>query len=256
MRTRLKATFVVGFNGNAHEVWRDGEVVFSGQTIEFVGRGFAGHVDHTVDYGQALIGPGLIDLDALGDLDSGVLGLDNGDKREMGRLWSEDYLREGSRESYTAEEEAFKYRYAFAQLIRNGITTVLPITSMYYRRWAENYDEFAQVAAIAGELGIRTYIGPCYMSGMTYVRADRTLAPFWDEARGLAGLAQAIRFFRDFDGSHEGRVRGMLAPDRIETCTPALLERTAAASAELNAPVRLHCCQSAYEFEQVQQLRG
>ena len=256
MRTRLKATFVVGFNGNAHEVWRDGEVVFSGQTIEFVGRGFAGHVDHTVDYGQALIGPGLIDLDALGDLDSGVLGLDNGDKREMGRLWSEDYLREGSRESYTAEEEAFKYRYAFAQLIRNGITTALPITSMYYRRWAENYDEFAQVAAIAGELGIRAYIGPCYMSGMTYVRADRTLAPFWDEARGLAGLEQAIRFFRDFDGSHDGRLRGMFAPDRIETCTPALLQRTAAASAELNAPVRLHCCQSVYEFEQVKQLRG
>jgi cytosine/adenosine deaminase-related metal-dependent hydrolase len=51
-------------------------------------------------------------------------------------------------------------------------------------------------------------------------------------------------------------VRGMLAPDRIETCTPTLLARTAAASRELNAPVRLHCCQSLYEFDLVRQLRG
>lgn len=255
MRTLLKAAFVVGFNGQSHTLWRNGEIVFSDDTIEFVGCGFPGPVDRIVDYGRALIGPGLIDLDALGDLDSGVLAFDNGDKREMGRLWSEDYLREGPRESYNPDEETFKYRYAFSQLIRNGITTVLPITSMYYRAWAEHYDEFAAVAAVAGELGIRAYLGPCYMSGMTYVRADRSLAQFWDEARGLAGLDQALRFFRDFDGAHGGRVRGMLAPDRIETCTPELLARTAAASREMNAPMRLHCCQSVYEFEMVRRLR-
>lgn len=90
MRTRLKAAFVVGFTGTSHELWRDGEVVFSGDTIEFVGREFPGPVDHTVDYGLALISPGLIDLDALGDLGSGVLTVDNGDKRDMGRLWSQD----------------------------------------------------------------------------------------------------------------------------------------------------------------------
>ena len=256
MRTLLKAAFVVGFDGTAHEVWRDGEVVFSGDTIEFVGRAFPGPVDRTIDYGQSLLGPGLIDLDALGDLDSGVLGVDSGSKLETGRLWSEDYLRDGPRETYSAEQEAFKVRYAFAHLLRNGITTALPITSMYYREWAETYDEFATVAAIAGELGLRTYIGPCYMSGMTYVRRDRTLAQFWDETRGLAGLDHALRFFRDFDGAHGGLVRGFFAPDRIETCTPELLARTASASAELQAPVRLHCCQSVYEFELVQQLRG
>lgn len=255
MRTRLKAAFVVGFNGKTHELWRDGEVVFSGDTIEFVGRNFPGHVDKTVDYGHALIGPGLIDLDALGDLDSGVLGFDNGDKLEMGRLWSEDYLNQGPRETYSAEEEAFKARYAFSHLIRNGITTALPITSMYYRAWAEHYDEFAAVAGIAGELGLRVYLGPCYMSGMTYIRQDRSLAQHWDEPRGLAGLKQAERFIQDFDGAHGGLVRGMLAPDRIETCTPALLAKTAALSQELKVPVRLHCCQSVYEFEMVRQLR-
>src|SRR5215469_15994530 len=159
MRTLLTAEFVIGFNGVSHELWRDGEVVFSDGRIEFVGRDFPGRADRTVNYGRAVIAPGLIDLDALGDLDSGVLTFENGDRRAMGRLWSEEYLRRGPRETYTEEEEQFKYRYAFAQLIRNGITTALPITSMYYRRWAEHYDEFAAVAAIALELGIRVYLG-------------------------------------------------------------------------------------------------
>ena len=133
MRSLLKASWVIGFDGRSHVYWRNGEVVFSGERIEFVGRGFQGHVDRTVDYGNALIGPGLIDLDALGDIDTGVLTLDNGDKRDNGRLWSEDYLRRGPTEVYSPEEEIFKYRYAFTHLIRNGITTALPITSMYYR---------------------------------------------------------------------------------------------------------------------------
>src|SRR6218665_3867710 len=57
--------------------------------------------------------------------------------------------------NHTEKKENLKYRYAFTQLIRNGITTALPITSMYYRQWAEHYQEFANVAEIAIELGIR-----------------------------------------------------------------------------------------------------
>lgn len=255
-RIGLKASCVVGFDGAQHVLWRDGEVVFSGSRIEFVGRGYAGAVDQWIDYGNALIGPGFIDLDALGDLDSTVLTLDNGDERAMGRMWSSEYLNAGPRETYSADEEVFKYRYAFTQLIRNGITTAMPITSMYYREWAETYDEFAAVADVAGELGLRTYLGPCYMSGMSYWQADGTLAHHWDEARGLAGLDAAERFFKGFDGAHDGLIRGALLPDRIQTCTPALLQRTAALSRELNAPMRLHCCQALSEVAMVEQLRG
>ncbi|RJG11046.1 N-ethylammeline chlorohydrolase [Pseudomonas cavernicola] len=256
LRIGLKASCVVGFDGRQHVLWRDGEVVFEGARILFVGRGFPGEVDQWIDHGNALIGPGFIDLDALGDLDSTVLTLDNGDERRMGRMWSEEYLATGPRESYSFDEEVFKYRYAFTQLIRNGITTAMPITSMYYREWAETYDEFAAVAGVAAELGLRAYLGPCYMSGMSYLCADGSLAQHWDEARGLTGLDAAERFFRNFDGAHDGLIRGALLPDRIQTCTPALLQHTAALSRELDAPVRLHCCQSPGEYALVQQLRG
>ena len=61
---------------------------------------------------------------------------------------------------------------------------------------------------------------------------------------------------RDFDGRFAGLVNGMLAPDRIETCTAELLRRTADAARKLGCPVRLHCCQSRYEFDTVMALRA
>jgi len=256
MRTRLRGAFVVGNEAGRHVLWRDGEVVIEDDRVVFVGRGFEGTLDRDIDYGFALIGPGFIDLDALGDLDTAALTFDNGPEWRLGRVWSEDFLRAGPTETYNAEEEAFKAHYAFVQLLRNGITTAMPITSMLYRAWAESYDEFVAVALVAEAVGIRAYLGPCYMSGLTFVRPDGSLHQHWDEARGLASLADAERYARDVDGRANGRIRAFLAPDRIETQTPAVLERTAALVRALDVPVRLHCCQSAYEFATVLRLRG
>ena len=255
-RTRLRANNVIGFDGRSHVIWRNGEIVIEGTRIIFVGRGFEGRTDGDIDYGGAMIGPGFIDLDALGDLDSTVLTLDNGPDWTLGRIWTETYLREGPREAYSFDEGQFKYRYAFTQLIRNGITTAMPITSMSYRQWGETYDEFAGVAAIAGELGIRAYLGPCYMSGVSITDEHGNISQHWDEAKGLQGLEAAERYIRDFDGKAGGLIRACLLPDRIETCTPALLARTAEISREANVPVRLHCCQSRYEVALVKKLRG
>ena len=255
-RTRLRASHVLGFDGRGHVLWRNGEVVFEGDRILFVGRDFEGRVDEDIDHAQALIGPGFIDLDALGDIDSTVLAFDNGPEWKLGRIWTERYLAEGPREAYAPDEEIFKYRYAFSQLMLNGITTAMPITSMTYRAWGESYDEFAAVAALAGEMGLRAYLGPCYMSGVTLTDEAGHLSQHWDEARGLAGLAEAQRFIRDFDGAQQGLIRAMLAPDRIETCTPALLQATARVAQETGVPLRLHCCQSRYEVDLVQRLRG
>src|SRR6185369_738363 len=105
MRTKLTADYVIGFDGKGHVIWPRGEVVFSGQKIDFVGQGFAGPVDRVIDYGRAMIGPGFIDLDALGDLDSTILCFDNGPEWTIGRVWSEDYLCAGPQEAYSFDEQ-------------------------------------------------------------------------------------------------------------------------------------------------------
>ncbi len=254
--TLLTARHVVGFDAGGHVLIDDGEVVWEGDRIVHVGRGWAGPVARRIDCGAALVAPGFIDLDALADLDTTILGYDNLPAWRKGRVWPRDYFESGPFEMYTQDELAFQKRYAFAQLIRHGVTTALPIASLFYRAWGETREEYEAAAIAAGELGLRVYLGPAYRSGGQVVEADGRIAPEFDEARGLAGLDDAIAFAREIDGSHGGLVRAMLAPDRLETCTPALLRRTADAARELGCPVRQHCAQSRVEYDMVKRLRG
>ncbi|MCZ4354753.1 chlorohydrolase family protein [Roseovarius aestuarii] len=256
MRTLLTAAWVVGYEAGGHVLLRNGEVAFEGDTVLFVGHGFDGPVDRRVDYGQAMIGPGFVDLDALGDVDTEVLTFDRGPAETLGRVWTEDALRRGPSETFTPGEELAKYRYGFTRLLRNGITSAVPITSMLYRQWAESYDEMAGVAHLAADMGLRVWLGPCYMSGLTYQNAAGQLARHWDEARGLQGLEDAERFITDFDGTAGGRISAALLPDRIETQMPSVLKRTADIQRASGIVLRIHCCQSTYEMETVLALRG
>ena len=252
----LTARWVVGHLDGRHVLYENGEVVFRDDQIVFVGHGYTGEVERRTDYGNALIGPGFIDLDALSDLDTAVLAFDNQPAWRKGRVWPESYMKAGPREMYTPEELVAQKRYGFTRLIRNGITTALPIASLFYREWGETWDEFAAAVEAAMELGLRVYLGPAYRSGNTFVRQDGVLDFYFDEERGLEGLSEAIRFCQTFEDRSSGLIRTMLAPDRIETCTPELLRRSAAAAADLEVPIRLHCCQSLFEYETVLKLHG
>lgn len=255
-RTLITARWVVGHEDGRHCLLEHGEVVIEGDRIVFVGHSYEGEVAKRHDLGFALVGPGLIDLDTLGDLDTTVLALDNGPPQEKGRIWPRSYIARGPREMYAPDELAFQKRYAFAQLLRNGITTALPIASLFYRAWGETSDEFATAADAAHHLGLRVYLGPAYRTGNLVVEEDGQVVTEFDETRGLAGLDEAMEFCMRFEGTQGGLVRTMLAPDRIETCTPGLLRRTAAAVRDLGVPVRLHCCQSRLEYELVLRLHG
>ena len=252
----LTADWVVGHENGAHVLLPRGEVVFDDGAIVFVGHGFPGEVAQRIDCGHALIGPGFIDLDALSDLDTTVLGFDNQPAWKKGRVWPESYMAAGPREMYSAEDLRWQKRYAFTRLIRNGITTALPIASLFYREWGETWDEFESAAEAARDLGLRVYLGPAYRSGNTYVTRASEIDFHFDEDRGLEGLAEAIRFCETFEGQSEGLIRTMLAPDRIETCTETLLSRSAAAACDLDVPIRLHCCQSDFEYQSLLRLHG
>lgn len=256
MRTRIHGRWIVSSDGAQHFLIENGCVVYTGNRIEFVGQRFDGPVDREIDVGDALVAPGFVDLDALFDLDTTVLGFDNQPGWKKGRIWAADYVAQGPTEAYTSEEEAFQHRYAMAQLLLGGITTALPVRSLLYREWAETYEEHAQAAEDAASLGIRMYLGPAYRTGYGTVDPDGTMDIHWDTARGEAGLDDAIRFVRDFDGAHGGLIRGFLQPDRIEYCTAELLQRTRDAGAELGCPVRLHCCQGTVELQTVDQRWG
>jgi cytosine/adenosine deaminase-related metal-dependent hydrolase len=253
MRTKLTARFVIGYQDGDHAIYPDSEVVYEDEAIIFVGHGFPGPVDLTHDYGDAIISPGFIDLDALGDIDHAILDTWLTPDRAAGPRGSEEYFSGARQETFSFEDEVFKRRYALVQLILNGITTAMPIAAEMYRAWAETYDEFAATANIAGELGLRMYLGPSYRAGVNVTRADGTPDVLWDEALGVQGLEDAARFVRDFDGAHGGLIRGAFLPARLETNTLDILRRTKAYSDELGCPIRLHAAQGQQEVRFLRQ---
>ncbi|MDO5632366.1 MAG: chlorohydrolase family protein [Paracoccus sp. (in: a-proteobacteria)] len=252
-RTLLTARWVLA---DGPRLIRDGEVVIEGSSVIYTGHRFTGEVARRIDFGAALISPGLIDLDALSDLDTTILALDHQPGWAKGRVWPRSYVARGPYEMYSQDELAFQKRFAFAQLLMSGITTAAPIASLFYREWGETVAEFAAASDAAGEMGLRVYLGPAFRSGGMVLEAPGDMRPVFDEARGLAGLADAAAFIRDHDGRHGGLVRGLLAPDRVETCTEALLRATDAASRDLGCPIRLHMAQGQMEVETVRALHG
>ncbi|WID99192.1 amidohydrolase family protein [Bosea vestrisii] len=250
-RILLTARWLVGHSGGRHRLYENGEIVFEDGEVVFIGHRFPGEVARRIDYGNAVIGPGFVDLDALSDLDTTILAYDNQPAWKKGRVWPRSYLEAGPYEMYSREELAFQKKHAFATLIRNGITTALPIASLFYRAWGETVQEFKDAAEAAASLGLRAYLGPGYRTGNQLVDADGRIVTHYDEPRGLAELDAAIAFCRAHEGAAGGLIRTMLAPDRIETSTAELLQRTAAAGRDLDVPVRLHCCQSKVEYDLV-----
>ncbi|MCO7728159.1 amidohydrolase family protein [Brucella intermedia] len=255
-RTLITASWVVGHKDGSHRLLRNGEVVFEQGEILFVGHNFAGEVARRIDFGNALISPGLIDLDALSDLDTTILGIDHHPGWAKGRVWPRSYVEAGPYEMYSEEELAFQKRFAFGQLLLNGITTAAPIASLFYREWGETVAEFDAAAEAAGDLGLRVYLSPAYRSGGMVLEAPGKMVPVFDEERGFQGLKDAIAYIERQNGRHGDLVRGMLAPDRVETSTLGLIQRTDAAARELGCKFRLHMAQGAMEVDTVRMLHG
>lgn len=255
-RTALSADWVLGHAAGGHCLIPQGEVVFEAGRVLYVGPRFDGEVARRIELGRALISPGLIDLDALSDLDTTVLAIDHGPGWAKGRVWPRSYIERGPYEMYSAEELAFQKRYAFAQLLLNGITTAAPIASLFYREWGETVAEFEAAAEAAGEMGLRVYLSPAYRAGGMVLEAPARMVPQFDEPRGMAGLDAAIGFITAQEGRFGGLIRGMLAPDRVETCTTDLLRRTMDAARDLDCRVRLHMAQGEMEVQVVQALHG
>jgi 8-oxoguanine deaminase len=240
--TRISGGHVLAWEGGDHVLLADAEVVYRDSTIVHVGHGFDGPVDEEIDATGQLVMPGLIDLDALTDIDHCLLDSWS-DTEDF--LWSPEYATR-SRHVFTQEERATVREYAIAQLARHGVTTFMPIASEIHSDWAETAADFRDVAAITRRIGLRGYLGPSYRSGVPVSdREGRRV--HWDEERGREGLADALAFLDEAVALGSDLVHGVLLPCRIETLSLDLMRATAQAARERGVLVRLHCLQGSHE---------
>ena len=256
MHVKTTARYVLGFHDGRHVLLEDACVVYSGSTIVYVGHEYQGPVDEERHLGDALLMPGLIDLDALTDIDHLILDSWAGPEQAKGHQWSEDYFRNRRADVFTPEERQQIREYALIQLILHGITTYMPIASEVHSAWAEPFEELAGMAETSRRLGLRGYLGPAYRSGVNVVLEGGQRSVMFDADRGRDGFADALRFIDYARELDDPLVTGVLLPCRIETLDAELLKATAAASLEHDVLVRLHSLQGLVERELILEWHG
>jgi cytosine/adenosine deaminase-related metal-dependent hydrolase len=253
MRTKIQCGWLVGYAGSGHVLWRDAELVYEGTQIVFVGERFDGTADQVIDAGGKLVIPGFIDTHVhSGHRASHRLISDVGRPDYFGQPFFEISVpRAGTRvggdpryarpdDVAAAEELLLNARFTVTELLRNGITTFVEFGSQL--KVQEALD--AQV----NELGVRAYLGPGFDSGRWVGGPDGRLTRVVDEAAGERELALALDFIERRAGAHNDRLRGILVPREVETCTPALLRAAAREAHARKLPVAIHAAYNVHEF--------
>src|SRR5918911_1459649 len=210
MRTLIRASWVVGFDGRSHVLLPDGGVVYEDDTVVWVGHGqnFDGQVDRTVDATGCLVTPGLINCHLhLGSNARALFLLDASRADYFGsNFMAYSVGKRGAPEPPAEDRAGTDQLYGLWAAIRGGATTVIDVGT----RNPEG------VVALAGELGARVYVGPRFRTWQYGwdERGHMTWDP--DPASGEAGLQRAVDFSRQHDGAHDGRVRCILVPAQLD----------------------------------------
>jgi cytosine/adenosine deaminase-related metal-dependent hydrolase len=245
MRTKLQGGVVVGFNGRSHMLIRDGVVVWEDDRIVFVGKQFAEPVDRTIQATDRLIMPGLIDLHwHAGVRANWRLTSDHGHPQFFGAGFpNTDAGRRGAVYAMSEAEAETSAILNVLELLSGGCTTLVEVgaSALLVQHLAQQVERF----------GVRAYLGPGFRSANYYRDAAGIVQYDWDEAAGHKGLEAARHFIRAHDGTAAGRVRGMLFPLQVDTCSRELLQATHKAAEELDVPVQIHTGQNLMEFHQV-----
>src|SRR5947208_7892576 len=217
MKTLIEGGWVVAHTGRSHEVHERGSVVVEDDKVLHAGGPYAGPVDVTISARGKLVSPGFINTHvhtAGAGGDYLLLDMAKNDYRTANYMSFAAPLK-GKLSPPPPDAVAALRAFVFLHALKNGTTTVIDVGGL--RGDWEGY------ARLVDDLGVRVYASPPFRDRNTFMDAQGRLYYDHDAAVGQQALKEAVEFVRAYDGTAEGRLRGMLNAAQVETCSEPLL---------------------------------
>lgn len=239
------AAWVVAWDGagQRHAYLRDSDVVFTGNTIVHVGRGYEGGVDEEVNGRERLVMPGLVNIHSHPSGEPLRKGITD-ETRSPGFHHSSlyEFLTVFDND---AEGRLASLEVALSELLLSGCTTVTDLSSPY-DGWLDSL----------AKSGVRAVVAPGFRDARWYTRDGHSLEYAWDEGAGREAFELA-RLTIDRAEQHScGRLSGMVYPAQIDTCSRQTLRDAYDYAEERNLPWQIHAAQSVTEFHEIQRRHG
>jgi cytosine/adenosine deaminase-related metal-dependent hydrolase len=227
----------------SHAYLKGGDLVFSGDSITFVGTTYTGDADETIDGTDLMVMPGLIDIHSHPSTEPFFRGI----REEHGlpsMYMSGLYERSFVFRPDEAGRQAGK-QVAYCEMLLTGITTVADLSGTD-PGWID----------LAARSGLRVFLAPGYASARWRLENDWDLQYDWDETNGRSGFDDALALIDQACSHPSGRLSGIVCPSQIDTCTPDLLHDSYQAAMERSLPFTTHCAQSVNEFHEMVKRHG
>ena len=239
------ASCVVGWDAGrqSHVYLHDADVVFSGNHIDFVGKGYEGTADDVIDGRGRMVAPGLITVHSHATHITKGRGLN--EEMDSKLMYNTTLFEINPVLALEAEYFTANFECAVAELLRSGCTTMVEMTGPY-PEWIGNVERS----------GIRAYIAPHFSSSRYYTPNGHSMCYEWDEAKGRRQFAEALRIIDEVEKHPSGRIKGIVYPAQVDSCTEDLMRDAAAAARERGVPLTTHCCQSVVEFREMMHRHG
>jgi cytosine/adenosine deaminase-related metal-dependent hydrolase len=253
MATLIDGGTVIGYAEGGHVILPDAQVVYEGDRILFVGRGYDGEISARIDARGKLVIPGLINHHMAFGIHMQLTRLDAARPNFFNSGLGFGVQSEKAYHGAGPQPQDWRASAAFAlaSALRSGTTTFAMVPNYGSHPYRGRVGSDQELVDLVAASGLRAYLALPHMSGIARGRADGTL--FWAllEAEGWEGLEHAVDFASTYNGVADDRIRTFLFPYQADNCTPELLRATKDAAHELGTLLKIHTAQYYLDFQEM-----
>jgi 5-methylthioadenosine/S-adenosylhomocysteine deaminase len=226
-----------------HAYARNVDIAFSPSGILSIGHRYEGRADREIPGQSLMVMPGLVNIHC----HSGDEPIAKGLFEDVGTeaLWGNALYEYSALIDSDADAKAACQTVMLCDLMRSGVTTHLDIASPH-----------PQWLSLAAESGMRAYLAPGFREAQWHMAGSHRLDFLWNKEAGRDRFIEALEFVDRAQAHPSGRIRGVMAPSQIETCSEDLIQEAVEEARRRDMRITIHAAQTMAEHEELMRRTG